>query len=273
MTPGRTSRIAVSENDGPWTTETPSARVPLGRPIQSAAWTPAQDQCQEDRDARPEAGQGHGGEHHERRRQQGDPLVLWPVDAGHDRGEVEADEHDDGAGHRRRQDPVDELGTGEVDEHTHGGEHEASDEDRTGDVRRVVALVERADRRDRRHERGAGAEVARHAVLDDQQEQDRAEAGEHDGEVGVEPHHQGEHEGGAEHGDHVLGAEPDRLAPRQALHRQYRLPRCGIDHVPLEHRHVQASRFRRGVYPRSHKLVRPISHPHWRHLPKERRSH
>ena len=33
--------MAVSENDGPWTTETPSASVPLGRPIQSAASTPA----------------------------------------------------------------------------------------------------------------------------------------------------------------------------------------------------------------------------------------
>ena len=49
------------------------------------------------------------------------------------------------------------------------------------------------------------------------------------------------------------------------------LPRCGIDYFPLEHRHVQASRFRRGGFPRSHKLVRSISHPHWRHLPKERR--
>ena len=32
----------VSEKLGPWTTDTPSARSPLGKPIQSAAFTPAQ---------------------------------------------------------------------------------------------------------------------------------------------------------------------------------------------------------------------------------------
>ena len=86
---------AVSENDGPWTTETPSARVPLGRPIQLAASTPAhetrscsvasvgaaedggdgtedevgepgqqvaEDQGEEDRDAQPETGEHHGRE-------------------------------------------------------------------------------------------------------------------------------------------------------------------------------------------------------------------
>ena len=80
--------MKVSEKLGPCTTETPSASVPLGKPIQSAASTPAQltrscsvasaappstevigpktqvgepgqqvaeDQREEDRDARPEA--------------------------------------------------------------------------------------------------------------------------------------------------------------------------------------------------------------------------
>ena len=37
---------------------------------------------------------------------------------------------------------MDELRPGEVDEHADGGEHEAGDQDRTGDVGGVVALVQ-----------------------------------------------------------------------------------------------------------------------------------
>jgi hypothetical protein len=39
ITPGSTSSTKVRETDGPCTTDTPSASVPLGRPIQSASPT------------------------------------------------------------------------------------------------------------------------------------------------------------------------------------------------------------------------------------------
>ena len=178
----------------------------------------AEDQRQEDRDARPEAREQHGGEHHERRGQQRDPLVLGPVDAGDDRRQVEADQHDDRAGDGGRQDLVDHAGNRRSGRARRpAASTMPADHDRAGDVGGVTAL--RADRRDAGDERGAGAEVAGHPVVADQQEQDRADSREHDGEVGVEPHHQREDEGGAEHGDHVLGAEPDGLAPRESLPR------------------------------------------------------
>ena len=86
-----------------------------------------------------------------------------------------------------------------------------------------------------------------------------------------EPQSPGGYRGWADRVAEVLGAQPGGLAPGQPLVGRNRLTRSGIDHVPLEHRHALASRFRRGVYPRIHKLVRHITHPHWRDLPKERR--
>ena len=145
--------------------------------------------------------------------------------AGHHRGQVEADQHDDRAGDRGRQDAVDPVGAGEVDDEADDGEREAADHDRAGDVGRVAALC--PDGGDAGHERRAGAEVAGHLVGADQQEHDRADAREHDRQVGVQPHHQREHERRPEHGHDVLGAEPDRLAPREALMGCYRLTGAG----------------------------------------------
>ena len=64
----------------------------------------------------------------------------------------------------------------------------------------------------------------------------------------VQPHDEREDERGAEHRHHVLGADADRLAPREPLARCHRLARGGIDHVPLEHRHDVTS-FARDAHP------------------------
>ena len=63
----------------------------------------AEDQGEEDRDAADEPAERDGRDDREGHRGQGDPLVLGPVDAGDDRGEVEADQHDDGTGDDRGQ--------------------------------------------------------------------------------------------------------------------------------------------------------------------------
>ncbi len=197
----------------------------------------AEDQGQEDRDPGDEALGHDGHDDEEGGGDQGDPLVLGPVDLGHHRREVEADQHHHGAGHSRRQDLVDDAGPREVDQYADEGQHDAGDHDRAGDVGRVTGRVGPADRGDAGHERGAGAEVARHGIGHDQQEHDRADAREHDGEVGVEPHHQREHERGAEHRDHVLGPDTHGLGPRESLVRCDRLPRTRIYLLPAEHRH------------------------------------
>ncbi len=175
----------------------------------------ADHQPEEDRDpaeepAQPDRQRDHGG--HD---DQGDPLILRPVDVGDDRGEVEPDEHDHRSRHHRREHAVDRRRAEQVDHHADQREHCAGDEDRAGDVGRGPAL--RADRDDPADEGRRGPEVARHPPLDDQQEDDRGDARHHDRELGVEPHQQREDECRAEHRDDVLGAEARGLAPREPL--------------------------------------------------------
>lgn len=117
----------------------------------------AEDQREEDRDAADEALEGHGADDREEHRQQGDPLVLRPVDVGHDGREVEADEHDDGAGDDGRQHLVQHPGTDEVDRDADEREDESGDEDRAGDLRGVTALG--TDGCDTTDEGGGRAEV------------------------------------------------------------------------------------------------------------------
>ncbi len=165
----------------------------------------AEDQRQEDRDAAEEPAAEHGHDDDERGGQQADPLLVREVDRRGDRGQVEADQHDHGAGDDGRQHGPHVVRAAEVHEHADRGEDQPGDQDRAGDVRRVAAL--RADRGHRRDERRRRAEVGRHPSLDDQQEDDRGDAGHQHGEVRVQPHDRREDERRAEHGDDVLGAE------------------------------------------------------------------
>jgi hypothetical protein len=105
---------------------------------------------------------------------------------------------------------VQEAHTGEVDEHTDQGQDDTGDENRADHVAGVTTL--RADGDDTADERGAGAQVARHLPVHDEQEDDRR----------------------AEHGDDVLRADADGQWPRQALVRGYRLPHGRGLAVPIE---------------------------------------
>jgi hypothetical protein len=192
----------------------------------------AEHQAEQDRDAGPEAPQQQRGDDDEGHRRQRHPLVLRPVDAGHDRCQVEADQQDDRAGDRRRQHRVQEADAGDVDEHTDQGQHDAGDQDRADDVGGVPAGGPDGDHA--ADERGAGAQVARHLPVDDEQEDDRRDPAHHDRQVGVEPHDDREDEGRAEHGHDVLGADADRPRPGQPLVRGHRLAqRWGLP-VPVE---------------------------------------
>ena len=203
----------------------------------------AEDQGQEDGDPRPEAREQHGRGDHHRRGEQRDPLVLRPVDAGHHGGQVETDQHDHGTGDGGREDALEPPGTRDVDHDADQGQHQAGHHDRAGHVGGVAALG--ADRGDRGDEGRAGAEVAGHPVVDDQQEQDRADAREEDREVGVQAHHDREDEGRPEHRHHVLGTEPDGARPAQPLERSDRLAGrwclAAVDDLPLEHAHLSGS--------------------------------
>ena len=194
----------------------------------------AEDQGEEHGDTRPEARKQHRRADHERGNGERDPLVLRPVDPGDDRRQVEPDQHHDGPGDRRGQQRVDHPRARDVHQYADEREDQAGDQDRSGDVGGVAALG--ADRRHPGDERRAGAEVARHPVRGDQQEQDRADPREQDRQVGVEPHDQGEHERRAEHRDDVLGAEPDRASPRKPLVGCDRLAGGRCHHFPAEHR-------------------------------------
>ena len=160
-----------------------------------------------------EAAQRQRGDDDERHRRQRHPLVLRPVDAGGDRGQVEADQHDHRAGDGRRQHLVDHLDAGEVDQQADEGEDDAGDQDRADDVG-VESPPCGADRDDAADERGAGAQVAGHLPLHDEQEEDRRDPAHHDREVGVQAHDEREDEGRAEHGDDVLRTDADRARPR-----------------------------------------------------------
>jgi hypothetical protein len=138
-------------------------------------------------------------------------MVLRPVDARHHGREVEADQHDDGAGDDRRQHGVDQPAAEEVDDDPHDHQDYPGDEDGTGDVRGVPALG--ADGDDAADERRRRAEVARHLPLDDEQEADGRDPAHHDGELRVEPHDDREDEGRSEHRDHVLRAQTDGPGP------------------------------------------------------------
>ena len=176
----------------------------------------AEDQRQEDRDPRPEAREHHGGDHHERggesarstgprasrcRRRPGARLkpisiTTAPVTAG---GRILWISPD----------------AGEVDEHAHGRQHQTGHHDRAGDVGRSHRPRRGWPRRRPRKTRWCRGSSA--PVVDDQQEHDRADAGEHDRQVRVKTHHQREDEGRAEHRDDVLGAQTSGLAPAQTL--------------------------------------------------------
>jgi hypothetical protein len=74
-----------------------------------------------------------------------------------------------------------------------------------------------ADRGDGADEGCRRPEIGGDLSVDDEQEDDRRDAAHHDRELRVEPHEQREDEGRAEHRDDMLGAEPDGLAPAEAL--------------------------------------------------------
>src|SRR5258706_10362929 len=94
-------------------------------------------------------------------------------------------------------------------------------------------------------ERGGRAEIARHLTVDDEQEADGGDATHQDGQLWTEPHDDGEDERRAEHRDHVLGAQPDRPRPGQALIGADHLAgrRClpAVDNPPTKRSHVPSS--------------------------------
>ena len=309
ITPGSTSRMKVSDRLGPWTTETPSARSPLGKPIQSASpharpgpdpvvlerlryaqvvgvlarqrrvdraehsvedprQQVAEDQGQEHRDPRPEPGQQDGRTHHERRRGECHPLVLRPVDAGDDGREIEPDQHDDGTGHCRRQDLVDHTGTGEVHEHTHEGQHDARDHDRAGDVGRVAALG--SNRGDAGDERGAGARdswapgsetISRNRIVHSPENRIAR--------LGSSPITSGNTNVAPNMATTCWAPSPVVLPQLSRWSGATATPGAGSTrshlNIDMDAPSIEVSG------PRLHKLVAPITHPHRRHLPKERR--
>ena len=183
----------------------------------------AEHQPEEDGDPAEEAAQAHRHQDDGRHHDQGDPLVLRPVDVGDDRREVEADQHHHGAGDDRRQHRVQTARAHEVDQHADRGEHHTGDEHGTGDVGGVATLG--VDRRSAPDEGCRRTEIAGHLALHDEQEHDRRDPAHHDRQLGVESHQQREHERRAEHGDHVLGAQPSGTSPGEPLVRGHRLTR------------------------------------------------
>ena len=208
-------------------------------PVEQPRQDVAEDQAEEHRDPPQEAAEADRHRHHRDHGEQRHPLVLGPVDVGHHRGQVEADQHHDRPGDHRRQHRVDDPRAGQLDEQAAQGQDHAGDQDGPGHLGRVAALG--ADGHHRADERRRGAQVARHLVLHDEQEADRGDAAHHDRELGVEAHHDREDEGRAEHRDHVLGAEADRPRPRQPLvgpdHRPRGRRLAVVDHAPAEQSH------------------------------------
>ena len=208
---------------------------------------PAQDvaghQRQEDGDAPEETAQPHAERDHDEHDDERQPRILRPVGVRDYRGQVEADQHHDRAGHHGWQGFVDHPGAREVDDQTHHEQGQPDHEERTREGRRVAAC--RVDRGRHTHEGGRRSEIAGHAVFHDEQEDQRRDAAHHHRELRIEPHQQRENERGAEHRDDVLGAEPDRASPTEPFSRGYHRPGnedSVVVQLPAEHGPVLSSR-------------------------------
>ena len=128
--------------------------------------------------------------------------------------QVQADQRHDRAGDDRRHDPVDPAGAellhhGADDGEGRAGEHHPAE--RPGDPELLLGGQNRRD------EREAGAEVAGHPALGDDQEQQRADAGKEQGGGRRHAREDRDQEGGAEHGHDVLHADADRQRPGEPL--------------------------------------------------------
>src|SRR5690606_27179094 len=111
-------------------------------------------------------------EHHDeqerrRHRDERDPRIAGPVGVGHHIGQAETDQHDDPTGHHGREDPVDDPYAQTVDGDADQGQHHTGHQDRTG--HHGIAVLGGADGDHTADERRAGAEIAGHLALHDQQ--------------------------------------------------------------------------------------------------------
>ncbi|MBF4195249.1 outer membrane receptor protein [Mycolicibacterium phlei] len=161
------------------------------------------DQTAEERQRRHQQHQGHRRDHR--------ALLEVPLRR---RRQVEPDQRDDGAGHHRRQRHVDPVGAREV-------HHRADRDQRQPHGHQAAEGAAGALRRHRRghrcDHREARAQIARQPVTGDQQEQDRADAGEQQRRRGWEAGQHRYQERGPEHRDHMLGAQADGAAPAESF--------------------------------------------------------
>ncbi len=135
------------------------------------------------------------------------------------RGQVEPDDGDHRAGDQRRHETVDPARAGQMDDQPDQGVDDTGRDDaaerESNAVGSAAGRCRSGDRRHRPDEGEARAEVARHRAADEGEEDQGADAGEEDGQVGVEPHQDRRDDRGAEHGQHVLEPHRDRLTPGQ----------------------------------------------------------
>ena len=170
-----------------------------------------------------EAARINGNAAHADHREDGDPGVKIRGSNAFDgsRGQIEADDRDDGAGDYRRHKPFNPFDAGAHDDEADSTVNEAADDDaaeRHGyvGIRSRTSSVSRC-RNDHADEGKGRTQVARHVAAYEDEKNERAEAAHQNGEIGVEPHKERRQNSGAEHGDDVLYAECERLACRQTL--------------------------------------------------------
>ena len=147
-------------------------------------------------------------------------------------GEVEADERDDGPRDHRRHEPVYPAGACKMHDEADGGECQARGYDAALGESHLVGVDRHPGFRavarhggDGRNECEGRTEIARQLPARDEEEEDRADAGEEKRGRGVEACEDGDEEGCAEHGDDVLGADADGARPREPFFGRNHLPR------------------------------------------------
>ena len=137
---------------------------------------------------------------------------------GRHRREVQTDQGDDRAGHDRRHEAVDPLVTDLIDDQADHEQQESCCDDASQGEAHVLVGAHAGDHRT--DERKARPEITRDLVPGDHEERQRANAAEEDRRCRRKSGDERHQERGAEHGDHVLHADADRLRPRQPFVRR-----------------------------------------------------
>ncbi len=146
------------------------------------------------------------------------------------RREVQADRHHHCTGHDGGHHAFDPARADLHHHQTNQGVHQTAGDDAPeghAQVRVDPLAVKPGGGDDHPHKGGAGTQIAGHAPAGDKKEQQRADTGHQNREVGIQPHQHRHQHRGAKHGNRVLDAHYQGLPEREPFIRRDHAGVCG----------------------------------------------